>query len=84
MRTYIPGEDYCAKDSATLNYGSVYFDPMWWEGDLYHSLIYSISGFPNNAYIPFPSGWSRTQGDIYLYNSLKYNDRMTYQYWPNH
>ncbi len=78
MWTKILGENYCTQQGATLDYGSSYFTPTWYGNQTGY---WSISGFPNNAYVPFPSGWSRTQGDIYQGSSLKYNDAMTYQFW---
>lgn len=80
MKTYIPGEDYCTQNPATLNHYSAWFTPSW-SGN--NSYIYNISGFPNNAYVPIPSGWSRTQGDIYQYGTRKYNDAQTHQYWAS-
>ena len=81
MWTLIPGEDYCTEDDATLNHGSTDFTPTW---DGNGTNWWTISGFANNAYVPFPHGWSWTQGDIYQNSSLKYNDAQTRQGWPNH
>lgn len=78
MSTYIPGEDYCTENGATLNHGSTYFNPTWYGNQTGY---WSISGFANNAYVPFPSGWSRTEGDICRYGQLKYSNARTYQYW---
>lgn len=83
MKTYIYGENYCTEASATLNYASYYFDPSFSNGT--STNWYSISGFPNKAYVPltdYGAGWSRTRSDIYLYSTLQYNDALTTQYWP--
>lgn len=81
MWTHIPGEDYCTENDATLNHGSTYFTPTWYGNG---TNWWTISGFANNAYVPFIMGWSWTQGDIYQNSSLKYNDAQTRQGWPNH
>lgn len=80
MRTYIPGENYCTQDDDTLNYASTFFQPTWYGNE---TAWWSISGFPDEAYVPFPSGWSRTRSDIYQYGYLKFDDAYTYQFWPN-
>jgi hypothetical protein len=81
MKTYIEAEDYCTQYSTILNYGSTTIQPAW-SGN--QTLTYSISGFPNNAYVPWPSGYSYTQGDIYQGTTLKYNDARSYQFWPRY
>lgn len=81
MRTYIEAENYCTQSSAILNYGSSTIQPTW-SGN--QTLTYSISGFPNTAYVPWPSGYSYTQGDIYQGTTLKYNDALVRQFWPRY
>ena len=80
MKTYIEAEDYCAKNFTTLNYGSTTIAQPSWSGN--QTVIYNISGFPNKAYVPWPSGYSYTQSDIYQGTTLKYNDQRDYQFWP--
>lgn len=80
MKTYIEGENYCSQQFAILNYGSSVVSQPTWSGN--QTYTYSISGFPNTAYVPWPSGYSYTQGDIYQNTTLKHNDVRVYQFWP--
>lgn len=80
MKTYIEAEDYCSKNFAILNYASTTVAQPTWSGN--QTVIYNISGFPNNAYVPWPSGYSYTQSDIYQGTTLKYDDQRIYQFWP--
>lgn len=80
MKTYIEAEDYCSKNATILNYGSTTISQPTWSGN--QTVIYNISGFPNNAYVPWPSGYSYTQGDIYQGTTLKYDNQRIYQFWP--
>ncbi|NMC28572.1 MAG: hypothetical protein GYA45_00685 [Pelolinea sp.] len=81
MRTYSTApEDFCTENSVSLNYSSSWFTPTfsgnstsWW----------SISGFQNIAYVPFPSAISETQGDLYQSGVLQYNDAKTQQVFTN-
>lgn len=83
MKTYIVGENYCTESNATLNYGSSTIAQPTWSGN--QTSKYSISGFPNIAYVPLPnSGYSYTQGDIYQGTTLKYDNARHYQYWPSY
>lgn len=82
MKTYIEAENYCTQSTTTLNYGSSIVSQPTWIGN--QTSKYLISGFPNTAYVPWPSGYSYTQGDIYRGTTLKYNDARVYQLWPMH
>ena len=81
MLTYIEAENYCTTSPATLNYGSSTIQPTW-SGN--QSTIYSISGFPNVAYVPWPGGYSYSQGDIYQGTTLKYDNAREQQTWPRY
>lgn len=82
MKTYIEAENYCTQNPITLNYGSTTISQPTWSGN--QTSTYSISGFPNTAYVSWPSGYSYTQGDIYESTTLKYDDARLYQYWPKY
>lgn len=68
-------QDYCTGEIlGAFNYSSTSFDPTfygsatnWW----------SISGFPNIAYVPFYALTASTQADIYQGYVEKYNDAIT-------
>ena len=69
-------ENFCTQASVNLNYSSSWFTPTfsgnstnWW----------SISGYPNIAYVPFPQALSYTQGDLYQNGTLKYDNAQTTQ-----
>lgn len=68
MRTYstVP-EDFCTEALLYLDYSSSWFTPTWYGNQ---TSWWSISGFPNIAYVPFPSAVSETQGDIRHYRLL--------------
>ena len=81
MKTYSTSpENFCTESQVSLNYASSWFTPTfsgnstnWW----------SISGFPNIAYVPFPSAISQTRGDVMESGIVEYNDAITSQLFTN-
>jgi len=72
----VPAENFCTESQISLNYASSWFTPdffgittNWW----------TISGFPNIAYVPGITIQSRTQSDIILSGGQVYNDAISSQ-----
>ena len=81
MRTHSTApEDFCTEGSVSLDYSSSWFTPTFYGNET--SWFY-ISGFPNIAYVPFPTAVSETQGDIRQSGSLMYDDAITSQTFRN-
>lgn len=78
--TATSASNFCTQGFALLNKYSTFFTPTW-NGN--NTSWYSISGFPNLAYVPSPPAVSFTQGDVYQSGALHTDDAMTTQSFPN-
>lgn len=75
--SYIDAEDFCTEDPVYLN--RFIHPSVYWYGN--ETLAYSPY-YPSQALVPWPSGWSKTQGDIYYGATKILDDWITRQYWP--
>jgi len=73
-------ENFCTEDAMFLAYYSSYFTPTW-NGN--NTNWYSINGFPNIAYVPYPTAVSETQADIYQSGALYIDNALTQQTFTN-
>lgn len=75
-------QDFCTGNTL----GRLKFSSTWFEPTFYGNTTnwFSVSSFPNNAYIPLPyNALAFTQADIYHDGTLKYNDARTREIFPH-
>ena len=74
----VPAENFCTESQVSLNYASDWFTP-----DFYGNATnwWTISGFPNVAYVPGYSIVSQTQSDII--EAVVHSDALTNQVFTN-